>query len=89
MRRCDQTGIVVPICGDRSNDSGMHLFLKIKTNRSIPVNVLDPSKIWGFLYTDSEFRDHSEDVKPFTQMGADGVVVLLSGSRGRSGYGNG
>ena len=35
---------------------GMHLFQKIKTNLSIPVNVLIRPRFGDFLYTDSEFR---------------------------------
>lgn len=54
---------------------GMHLFQKIKTNLSIPVNVLIRPRFGDFLYTDSEFQIISEDVKAFHQMGADGVVV--------------
>lgn len=53
----------------------MHLFQKIKTNLSIPVNVLIRPRFGDFLYTDSEFQIISEDVKAFHQMGADGVVV--------------
>ena len=54
---------------------GMRLFQKIKTNLSIPVNVLIRPRFGDFLYTDSEFQIISEDVKAFHQMGADGVVV--------------
>ena len=54
---------------------GMYLFQKIKTNLSIPVNVLIRPRFGDFLYTDSEFQIISEDVKAFHQMGADGVVV--------------
>lgn len=64
---------------------GMHLFQKIKTNLSIPVNVLIRPRFGDFCIPIQSSRS-SEDVKPFTRWGR-WCGGWLSGSRGRSGYG--